>query len=251
LAGKYYNHFFPKFAERADKIISVSNFTKDDLVRSYCIKAEKIQVAYNGSNAVFKPLEEEEKEKVRDHHTDGKEYFIYIGSLHPRKNIRRLFLAFDRFKEQTGSDMKLVIVGQKLFHTKQILKTYRSSNFRNDILFTGRIDNESLAALLASANALTLFSLFEGFGIPIIEAMNCQIPVLCSDVTSLPEVAGEAALYADPRSIDSMAQSMVRISRNQELREQLTARGKERTKLFDWDESARKIWNVIEKELIP
>ena len=246
---KYYNYFFPKFARKVNKIITVSKYSKQDIATQYHIQNNKIEVVYNGCNEIYKPLDEKEKQKIRNKYTSGNEYFIFIGSMHPRKNIENLFKAFETYKNETKSNFKLVIVGQKFFLTKNIENAYKLSKFKEDIIFTGRISNKELHELLASSYALTFVSFFEGFGIPIIEAMNCDVPVICSEVTSMPEIAGDAALYIDPYSVESIKNAMISITEDESIRDDLINKGQKKRSLYNWDKAATEIWNIIEKEL--
>ncbi|MCF6185201.1 MAG: glycosyltransferase family 4 protein, partial [Bacteroidales bacterium] len=170
---------------------------------------------------------------------------IFIGTLHPRKNIARLFYAFEKFKKETKSDFKLVIVGTKMFMTSDIEKAYSQSEFKNDIIFTGRLKPEKLHLVLASAFAMTFVPLFEGFGIPLIEAMNCDVPVITSNTTSLPEVAGDAALFVSPFDVDEIKNAMIKISENEELRKSLIGKGRVRKNDFSWDKTAEKLWEIM------
>ena len=248
-ARKYYNYFFPKYAEKASEIATVSQYSKQDIVKTYTIPEDKINVVFNGCNEIYVPVSEAIKKDTKQKYSQGKEYFIFIGTLHPRKNIARLFLAFELFKKETHSDMKLVIVGTKMFMTKDIESAYSLSEFKEDIIFTGRLNPEDLHYVLASAFALTFVPLFEGFGIPLIEAMNCDVPVISSDTTSLPEVAGDAALFVNPFEVEEIKNKMIIITENEELRKSLIEKGRKRKKMFSWDKTAEKLWTLIDESL--
>jgi len=244
---KYYNYFFPKFAEKAFKIATVSEYSKLDMQGEYDITDDnKIKVVYNGCNEMYKPIPENKKVAIKQRYSNGKDYFIFIGTLHPRKNITRLFQAFEKFKFETSSDFKLVIVGTKMFLTKDIEDAYANSEFKNDIIFTGRLSPKDLHNVLASAYAMTFVPLFEGFGIPLIEAMNCDVPLISSDTTSLPEVAGKAALFVNPFEVDEIKDAMIKITSDNDLRNDLIEKGRSRKGLFSWDKTAEKLWNIIE-----
>jgi glycosyltransferase involved in cell wall biosynthesis len=242
----YYNFFFPKFAKKAKRIITVSHYSKNDIASSYHIDPEIIDVVYNGSNEIYEPVDEHEKQKVKDKFSEGKDFFIFIGSMHPRKNIANLFKAFDLFKKETNSDFKLIVVGTKYFLTDKIEKAFSNSEYKNDIIFTGRLNPETLHLVLASAYAMTFIPFFEGFGIPVIEAFNCDVPVICSDKTSLPEVAGNAGLYVDPYDIESVKNAMKNICKDPNLREHLIQNARIQRQLFSWDKTAEKLWNAIQ-----
>ncbi len=245
----YYRRFFPLYASKADMIVTVSEYSKQDICNSYNIPPEKINVIYNGANPVFKSLSQEEIIKTRKEFTGGKPYFVFVGMLHPRKNIPRLLLAFDRFREQLHEDFKMVIVGEKKFMTGKIEKVFSMMKYKEEVIFTGRLNQETLSLVMGSAVALTFLPLFEGFGIPVVEAMYCNIPILASNVTSVPEIAGDAALYADPLVIDEITKQMLIIVRDDNLRKELIEKGKERQKKYNWDQTAEGLWNSVETVL--
>lgn len=245
----YYRRFFPLFARKADIIVTVSEYSKQDICNSYNVPGEKVNVVYNGANPVFKPLTQEEILKTRQEFTGNKPYFIFVGALHPRKNIPRLLLAFDQFRQKINEDFKLVIVGEKIFMTGEIEKALSQMHYKEEVIFTGRLDPERLRMVMGAAVALTFIPLFEGFGIPVVEAMYCNTPVLASNVTSIPEVAGDAALYADPYNVSAIAEQMLFIVRNENLRNELIEEGKIQRQRYNWDKTADGLWQNIEKIL--
>lgn len=249
LVRKYYHYFFPRFARKATRIATVSEFSKADIVKTYGIKEERIDVVYNGCNTLYTPITEELQQKTRAQYSGGNDYFLFVGALHPRKNISRLFKAFDLYKSKNLGSTKLVIVGVKYYWTSEIKSTYIGMKHKDDVAFTGRLSSEELKNVLGSALALTYVPYFEGFGIPILEAMNCHTPVITSNITSMPEVAGNAALLIDPFSVESIAQGMQEIATNTVLRNQLIEKGKKRSADFSWDKTANALWNSIEKAI--
>ena len=244
----YLKYFFPKFAKKARQIITVSSYSKNDLVKTYGIKAEKITVAWNGASNVFTPIKEEQKILVRNTQTNGKEYFVFVGSLHPRKNIPRLLKAFEIYCSSAQNDWDLVIIGEALWDKSGDFEKL-IGQFKDRIHFTGRLPLDDLAKVVGAASCLTYVPYFEGFGIPLVEAMKCGVPIVSGNLTSLPEVAGEAAIYCDPFDIDEIANKMTEISQNAELRTQLSTNGLERQHLFSWDTSSEIVWKEIEKFL--
>lgn len=245
----YYNYYFPIYAQKAKRIITVSEYSKSDICNTYKIKPEKIDVVYNGINQIYKPLDEETKKQTIEKITDGKPYFVFIGALHPRKNVARLIQAFDLFRKETALGFKLVIVGDKMFKNQDIENSYNNMNFKDDVIFTGRLPHDELHKILGSAYAMTFVPYFEGFGIPIIEAMACDVPVITSNVTSMPEVGGDAVLLSDPFSVEYIKNCMVKIANDNELRNKLIIKGRERIKNFSWDKTADRVWNSLEKSL--
>ncbi|MCD6331927.1 MAG: glycosyltransferase family 4 protein [Bacteroidales bacterium] len=241
----YYNFFFPRFAGKAEKILTVSEYSKQDIHKTYHIPESRIRVVYNGAHEKYRPLPEEEIQKVRDHYSGGTPYFIFIGSLHPRKNLINLLKAFQLFCKQLKSEIKMVIVGEQMWHTssaKQYLKNER-------VIRTGRLEPGQLRQVLGAALALTFVPWFEGFGIPVVEAMQAGVPVLTSHVTSLPEVGGDAVLYADPGSVEEITAQMKKLATKPELRRNLIEKGLKQAGNFSWDETAKRVSEEVIKEL--
>lgn len=249
LKAKYYNHFFPKFAQKAKRIATVSFYSKEDITRSLKVDYDKIDVVYDGINQIFEPILETDKTKVREKYTKGFEYFLFVGALHPRKNICGLLKAFDAFKSVNEHSQKLVIVGGEMHKTGEMFDTYENMRYKDDVVFTGRVTQTDLHDIFGAALALTFVPFFEGFGIPVVEAMSAGVPVICSNTTSIPEVGGNAVLYADPIKIDQITEAMIKIVDNPELRNSLIVKGFEQKNKFSWDETARLLWMSIERSL--
>jgi len=246
----YYNRYFPKFAQAASRIATVSEYSKRDIAATYGIDPERIDVVYNGANCSYTPIADDEKRTVRETYASGHDYFLFIGSLHPRKNIASLIRAFDLFKKKSGAKTKLVIVGEAMFLTADIKQALAEIGPSADVVFTGRLETNDLHRVLGAALALAFVPLFEGFGIPILEAMYADIPVLCADTTSMPEVGGDAVVYADPFSIESIARGMQTLHADPDLRNELVRRGRSQRAKFSWDMTAQKLWNAIEKVFV-
>lgn len=249
LTRKYYRYFFPRFAREATRLATVSEYSRRDIINNYGIDEEKIDLVYNGASKNFTPATAQEIEAVREQYTNGAPYFIFVGTIHPRKNIKNLLRAFELFREEHKAPFKMVIVGKKTFLAKATEDQLESMKFKSDVIFTGRLSSGELNDIMSAAWALTFVPFFEGFGIPLVEAMNCDIPILTSNVTSLPEIAGDAAVYAEPESPGSIRDGMVRIVKEKGLREELIARGKKRRKLYSWDNTANELWKTIERVL--
>jgi glycosyltransferase involved in cell wall biosynthesis len=246
LTAKYYNYFFPKFARKARRIVTVSFFSKEDLLRTYKIGSDKIDVVYNGVNTLYTPTSEVEKVQAKARYSAGKEYFLFIGSLHPRKNICGLLRAYDAFRTSVETVTKLVIIGESMFKSNDIELTYEGMRYKDDVIFTGRLSNEELHQVLGASLALTFVPFFEGFGIPVIEAMNAGVPVICSNTTSLPEVGGHAVLYVDPFSLNQIRDAMIKIFQEKELRELLIEKGFLQKEKFSWDKTSELLWGSIQ-----
>jgi len=249
LKAKYYNRFFPKFAKIARRIATVSFYSKEDITRSFRVDYDKIDVVYDGINQVFEPISDQEKKAIREKYTGGTEYFMFIGALHPRKNVDGLLKAFDAFKHYKENDIKLVVVGGQMHKTGDIFETYENMRFKDDVIFTGRVSTDELHHILGAAMALTFVPFFEGFGIPVVEAMSAGVPVICSNTTSIPEVGGNAVLYADPLKIDQISNAMTQMANEPGLRKELIEKGFVQKKKFSWDETARLLWMSVERAL--
>lgn len=245
LTSKYYNRFFPCFARNAHRLGTVSEYSKADIVKTWGINPDKIDVIYNGVKTVFGPLEEKDQQAVREKVTGGCQYFVYVGSLNPRKNIEGMLRAFDVFKEKTGLPQKMVIVGECMWSMSTIDLELEHMRHADDVIFMGRLQPADLQQVVASAQALVLVSFIEGFGVPIVEAMNCDVPVVTSDRTSMPEVAGDAGLLVDPFSIDAIARAMESMATDANLRARLIENAKTQRMKFSWEKSAVDLWNGI------
>lgn len=247
LSRLHYRYYFPRYARKAKRIATVSQFSKEDIVKQYGVDPGKIDVVYDGANEDYQPLPSMEQESIRRKFTQGFPYFIFIGSLHPRKNLVNLFKAFDIFKKSSGSGVKLLIVGARKWWTKEIRSTFENMEYSGEVVFSGRVNAEDLGKVLGSSLALTYVSFFEGFGIPIVEAFRCGTPVITSDVTSMPEVAGDAAILVDPLNPQSIADAMTQIFQDPELRSRLSLAGEKRKNEFTWQKTADKLWESIVK----
>ena len=245
----YYRKYFPKFAKVATRIATVSQFSKEDIIQKYGIDEAKIDVVYNGANESFAPISPALKKLVVEKHTGGKPYFIFIGALNPRKNLVNLLKAFDIFKKTDKASIQLLIVGEKMHKTSEIFDTYENMNYKADVNFSGRLNGLELQKALASAIALAYVSYFEGFGIPIVEAFYTGTPVITSNITSMPEVAGDAALLVDPFSPEDIASALSKMATDKKLRERLIEKGDKRKLEFHWQKTADNLWSSILKTI--
>lgn len=244
----FYRHFFPKYAIKADRIITVSEFSKNDIVNKYSINPDKIDVVFNGVREYFRPLSFDEQIETRSIYSRQNPYFLFVGALSPRKNITNILRAFDIYKN-THSNFKLLIAGNPKWMNSEMKEVFWSMQYKEDVIFTGRVTNDELNRLMGSAFALLYPSIFEGFGIPILEAFACHTVVITSSISSMPEVAGDAALYVDPHSQQSIANAMLKITNNDALRKELIKKGIKRLEIFNWQKTSTLLWNSIEKVL--
>ncbi len=232
-------------AKKAKKIITISHFTKQDIIDYYHVSPNKIEVIYPGYNqALFHPRIPLTKQKqIRKKYNIIGKYFIYVGTLQPRKNIIALIKAFSHL----GGGTKLVIVGKKGWLYEDIYKVVKKLNLENKVIFTGFTPSEDLPALYKASVAYVLPSLYEGFGIPVIEAQACGTITVISRVSSLPEIAGESAIYINnPKSIEQIAESLREaLSLPRKKRLLLAKQGKENAARFSWEKAAQKTLTVL------
>ena len=242
----FYRTYFKQYAQLATSIITVSNFSKKDIAERYNINRNKIHVAYNGVSENFHKISDENKLKIKQKYTAGKDFFVFIGTLHKRKNIKNLLLSFNKYC-QKGGRFQLVIIGEKKWADVETINTYKKLDSKQNVIFLNRVSESDLPNILGSSKALCFVSFFEGFGIPIIEAMKCEVPIICSNTSALPEVANDAAILVNPNNTEDITKAMFMIENDEKLCEDLIYKGKQRVCDFNWDDSANKIWSIIKK----
>lgn len=242
----FYKMHQKKFLNKAKAVVTVSNFSKQDIVKHYKIDERKINIVYNAARDVFKPVEERTKHEIKQHYSRGHEYFLFVGGVHPRKNLMRLIKAFSIFKKRQLSSMKLLVVGRLAWQYDDIVEKLKTYKYRDDVILLDYLPDNELAKVTASAYALVYPSLFEGFGVPIVEAMACGTPVLCSNITSMPEIADNAGWKFNPEDENDIAQKMMQVYKDETLRSRLIELGFERVKHFSWNESAENLWKIME-----
>jgi len=245
----YYLFFFKRFARKAERIATVSSYSKKDIATFYNIAPQKIDIVYSSFNGNFYPLDQASIAEIRNKYSNGKPYFFFVGSMHPRKNIKRLIEAFNIFKQQTGADCKLLLAGSILWDKSDLEQVYKTSQYKDDIIFAGRVSDKELPKILGAALALSFVPIFEGFGVPIVEAMQSGVPVICSNVTSMPEVAGNAALLVDPFDIENIAAAMKTIYEDKSVSKKLIELGHIQKEKFSWDNTAALLWESVTKAL--
>lgn len=247
LVRKYMLHFFPRYARAATRLATVSEYSAQDIHEQYGIPRTDIDVVYNGCGDFFFPLPEAEQKEQMLALSGGRPYFLFIGALNPRKNLDGMLRAYAQYREAGGKNL-FVIVGEAMFIDDEIRRVLDQHAYRKDIIFAGRMEGEKLNRVLASSQALMFVSHFEGFGIPIVEAFKCKVPVITATTTSMPEVAGDAALLCDPNDHHQIAEAM-RSLENEDLRQDLIAKGTERANKFTWERSAEMMWQSIQNTL--
>jgi glycosyltransferase involved in cell wall biosynthesis len=239
-----------RLAQRQHSIIAISRNTARDIYRFFNVSRDRVRVIYNGlDHARFAPLTDDEaKAGVRQSLKIEHPFFLYVSRLeHPGKNHVRLIAAFEQFKQATHSPWQLVLAGKDWHRAEVIHEAIDRSPFRRDIRSLGFVADSELPSLYHAASACVYPSLFEGFGMPPVEAMACGCPVLCSDRGSLAEVIGEAALIADPEDVSDLARKLRAIAGDPDLRHRLRARGLRQARRFDWRETAAATLDLYER----
>lgn len=234
---------------RADAIITISSFSKNEIIKYLDVPPEKIYVMPCGvdSTIFHAQYDAEQVSKVKDIYGISDDYYLYLGTLEPRKNIVRLIEAYSLLRSRNSCVPKLVIAGGKGWLYDDIFAKVNQLGLQDDVLFTGYVDTSHVPLLFKGAYAFVFPSIYEGFGLPPLEAMACGTPVITSNVASLPEVVGDAALLVDPYSVDSIADGMEKIISDSQLRFHLSKRGLKRASEFSWDNSARIVLDIYSK----
>lgn len=241
----YYRMFTRSFLQKAKRVATVSAFSKADIIQHYALPEEKIDVVYSAARKGFQPLSWTEKESVKHGYADGREYFLFTGGIHPRKNLMNLLKAFSLFKKWQQSNMKLLVAGRLAWDYNDILVKLKTYKYREDVVMLDYLTDEQLTKVTGAAYAMLYPSFFEGFGLPILEAMQSGVPVITSSVSSMPEVGGEAALYADPANPDAIAKQMLRLYKDEALRSRMVEAGFKQASSFHWDTTADALWQSI------
>lgn len=246
---RYYKKYTSRFLTKAASVATVSDFSKADIIDRYKIEEGKISVVYSAAKEIFQPPGLAYRTQVKNKYADGKEYFLYSGAIHPRKNLMNLLKAFSVFKKRQQAGMKLVLAGRLAWKYKAFAESLKTYKYRDDVVLTGYLDEKEMAAVTAAAYALVYPSFHEGFGVPVLEAMRCEVPVITSSGTSMQEIAGEAALYSDPHDHLALAENMMRLYKDERLRTQLIEKGRIVAASYSWEKTAELLWQCITKAI--
>lgn len=231
--------------KQAKKIIAVSQSTKKDIARLYNVDNEKISVIYNGYNT-YETENKAGTDILNVYDVKKNSYILYVGTIQPRKNITALIEAFEKIAPDYPS-LKLLIAGKKGWMYKQIYDSAQKSEYSGRMVFAGYVPDDHLSALYTQASMYVLPSLYEGFGIPILEAMNHGCPVIASDASSLPEVGKDACIYFDPKDTQDLSSALKKVLNSKQLQDTLKKKGKERVKHFSWDTCGSKTLALLKK----
>src|SRR3990167_7427 len=237
--------------EKSSHVIAVSETTKDDIIKNYGVNPSKISAVYEGFDENRFKLQLKEKiAKIKKRYKIRGDYLIFIGTLQPRKNIERLIEAFHKLVRNSKFEIrnyKLIIVGRRGWLYDSILEKVKKINIEDKVTFTGYVSDSDLPALVSGADVYVLPSLWEGFGIPVIEAQACGTPAVVSNTSSLPEVVGNSAFLVDPENVNSIANGIKKVLTNEELRRDLIKRGYANVKRFSWQKCAEATLDTLER----
>jgi glycosyltransferase involved in cell wall biosynthesis len=248
LNRSYLNVTMPLYCRRATHVIAVSECTRRDLIAAYDLPEDKVTVVHEAAAPRFRPQPPEAVAAVRSRYGLPDRYLLFVGTIEPRKNLACLLAVFETIHAEGLSD-GLVIVGRRGWLYDDFFARIDRSPVRDAVLFPGYVADDDLPAVYAGSQGLVFPSLYEGFGLPVLEAMACGTPVVASNASSLPEIGGDAALYADPLDVESMTDAVRRLQCDTERREHLRARGLERAAKFSWGRAAARTRGVYERLL--
>ncbi|NDJ54226.1 MAG: glycosyltransferase family 4 protein [Chloroflexi bacterium] len=242
----YLNQAMPLFVRRAQHIIAVSEATKADLIQYYNTPEDKISVVYEAAHSRFSPQDQAEVARVRAIYQLPERYLLAVGTIEPRKNYARVIEVLARLRVD-DPELKLVIVGVEGWLTESFQQALDAFKQRDAVVLPGFVLDDDLPAVYSGADALVMASLAEGFGLPILEAMACGVPVACSSTTALGEIAGSAAAVFDPEDVDEMTDVIQRVLSIDDLRDSLRRWGLERASQFSWQKAAQQTWAIYQQ----
>jgi glycosyltransferase involved in cell wall biosynthesis len=240
----------PFSMRRAEKVITVSHSAKRDILTHYNIPETKVAVTHEAAARHFRQLDQvQARAEIKTRYGIDADFVLSVGNLQPRKNVRGLIEAYAQMPASLRGRYKLVIVGQALWHHSDIYQAVADRGLLADVIFTGYVPERDLVLLYNAASLFAYPSLYEGFGLPVLEAMACGTPVVTSCVSSLPEIAGDAALLVDPADVAAISSAVTRVLSDPELAQRLSAAGLERARSFSWQRTALETLRVYRQAL--
>lgn len=247
--ARYYQWMYRRCVQAATRLGTVSETARGEICEHYHLAPEAVTVVPNGVRTLFAPLAPEAAAAVRTSVTGGRPYVLFVGTVQPRKNLERLIRAFAALRTTTSDPIALVIAGHTGWKNDAVHALIGSLGIAADVVLPGYVDDDRLRQLYGAAELLAFVPLFEGFGVPVIEAMACGTPVVASAVSSVPEVGGDAAVYVDPYDVPAITQAMERLLTDRGLRAACVARGFDRATYYSWDRSARRLSSLLDEAM--
>jgi len=249
LTRKRMQWLIPRSARRAAHVLTVSEFSRRTIVERYGIPEDRITATPLGTSPVFRRLESNDAQRATARFGLTRPFILAVGNLQPRKNLERLLHAYARLRDESCADMELVLAGQMSWQGNRVQQEAQRLGLLDSVRLTGYVSLEELVGLYNRAHVFAYPSTFEGFGLPVLEAMACETPVLTSNTSSLPEVAGDAALQVDPFDVEAIAHGLKRLVEDSSLRARLTVLGRHQVRRFDWCRTAKATADVYERVL--
>jgi len=241
----YLNATMPLYCRRADAIITVSESSKRDIVAHYGLEPDRVKVIYEAAAPEFVPAAPQAMDEVRGRYGLPEQYLIHVGTIEPRKNLTRLVEALERLRKD-GLVIPLVVVGGKGWLYDEFFRRLDQSEVRDSVTFPGYVPSADLPAIYSAASMAVVPSVYEGFGLPVLEAMACGTPVVSSRASSLPEMGGEAARYFDPYDVEAMADAISAVWRDGQLQGEMREVGLAQAAMFSWERAAEETWAVYQ-----
>ncbi len=243
--ARYLRWFTRKSVRRAERVIAVSESTRQDLLRWLSLPPEKVVTVHNGVDERFRPLPEEDVRAWRDRHGLPESFFLFVGTLQPRKNLETLVRAYARWRSSISRPpWPLIIGGAKGWYYERLFALVRELNLTDVVWFLGYVPPADLPYLYNAAEVFLYPSLFEGFGLPVLEAMACGTPVIVADTSSLPEIVGDAGVRVPPLDVDAWTNALADLHKNVNRRRELGEQGRRRAGMFSWERTALHTFNV-------
>ncbi len=239
----------PEIIQASSKIITVSEFSKKDIMRIFDVEEEKIKVTHLAADHIFSPIDKNEaKEYIKNKYNISGDFLLYLGGFSPRKNVKSILIAYSLIYKNLPKDYKIVILGPSKDDHSTLNKLASSLNIKDKVIFTGFAPHDDLPRFYNAATVFIYPSFYEGFGLPPLEAMSCKCPVITSNVSSIPEIVGDGAILINPFDTDEIKNAMEKVLSDENLRNEMSEKGYERSKLFSWEITAKETLNVY-KEL--
>ncbi len=246
---QFYKKNTSKYLDKAKSIAVISAFSKKAISTHYNKADSEIDIVFSGVNQIVQPINNEEKKIIKNKYTEGKEFFLYAGKMHPANNLINLLKAFSVFKKRQQTNMKLVFAGTITGKYKLFKESLESYKYRNDVVIIENAEENELVEIIGAAYGLVNPSLYEGFVSSVLQAMRCNIPVITAASTTMQEITKEAGLYVDANSFTAIADKMMLLYKDEKLRNELVQKGKLVAAAYSWERTAELLWQSIRKAI--
>ena len=243
----FYKKNTEKFLTKAKVIVTTAEFLKKEIINKYKIASDKIDVAYTAASNNFKPSTWQQKNTVKEKYTEGLEYFLYAGPVNTGSNLITLLKAFSFFKKRQKSNMQLLLMSKSAAIDKDFIKSLASYKYRDEVKLLDNLSDENIIQITASAYAMIYPSLYDGCGTSLLQTMQSDIPVITANNTAMPEICSNAALYISPNDFNDIAEKMMLLFKDEDLRNELIIKGRQQAAMYNWDKTADKVWKIILK----